>query len=196
MLKNWMIYQIHVIIDMHLLLSRAYPGRPNPSNCYERYLRHVDQEKHEYQRWIDYAWSILDKPTPGPGEVPRFNFIKSVLTDPLLVIKLISAHPDPAIRFRRSQLAIESYVRKIEPLFKRQLTDEFYNNVDWDMFTHSPHHPQESFLRWHRWRCYCLNRWHRHEDDSGVEHLRMIDDHEEGPPQWRDVDDVRPTKRI
>ena len=171
-----MIYQIHV-------------------KCNERYLRHVDQEKHEYQRWIDFAWLILDKPTPGPGVVPRFKAIKSVLTDPIHVVKLISAHPDPVIRFRQTQLAIEGYVRKIEPLFKRQLTDEFHNNVDWDMFRHSPH-PQESFLRWHRWRCYCLNRWHRHKDDYGVEYLSMIDDHEEGPPQWRDVDDVRPTKRI
>ena len=37
-------------IHMHMLLLRSYPELPNPINCYERYIRHVNPVKHEYQR--------------------------------------------------------------------------------------------------------------------------------------------------
>jgi hypothetical protein len=36
---------------------------------------------------------------------------------------------------------------------------------------------------------------HRYEDDYDVRHLSMIDDHPEGPPAWREVDEIRATKR-
>ena len=54
-------------IHMHMLLLRSYPELPNPINCYERYIRHVNPFKHEYQRRFDYEWTILQKPKPGPG---------------------------------------------------------------------------------------------------------------------------------
>ncbi len=54
-------------IHLHMLLLRSYPELPNPIYCYERYIRHVNPVKHEYQRWIDYEWTILHKPKPGSG---------------------------------------------------------------------------------------------------------------------------------
>ncbi len=181
-------------LHMHLLLYMAYPERPNPVSCYIQYLRHVDKTKGEFQDWINAAWTSLDKPHPGPNEIPRYPVIKSVLTDPCLIVNLISTSPDPIVRSRQIKIAIKSYVRKIEPHFGRKLNEEFYNNVEWDFFTKSPQ-PKDSFLRWHRWRCYFLNRLHRYEDDYDIRHLSMIDDHPEGPPAWREVDELRATKR-
>ncbi len=136
----------------------------------------------------------MDKPHPGPNGKPRYPVIKSVLSDPTLIVNLISSSSDPIVRSRQIKLAIESYVRKIETHFGRKLNDEFYNNVEWDFFTKAPQ-PKDSFLRWHRWRCYFLNRLLRYEDDHDVRHLSMIDDHPEGPPDWREVDKLRATKR-
>ncbi len=191
------LYDINVDdLHMHLLLLlyMAYPERPNPVSCYIQYLRHVDETKREFQDWIDEAWSSLDKPHPGPNGAPRYPVIKSVLREPRLIVNLISASSDPIIRSRQIKIAIESYVRKIEPHFGRKFDDEFYTNVEWDFFTRAPQ-PKDSFLRWHRWRCYFLNRLHRYEDDYDVRHLSMIDDHPEGPLDWRDVDEIRATKR-
>ena len=61
-------------IHMHMLLLRSYPELPNPINCNERYIRHVNPVKHKYQRRFDYEWTILDKPKPGPGGKPKFKF--------------------------------------------------------------------------------------------------------------------------
>ncbi len=141
------LYGIHVDeLHMHLLLYMAYPERPNPVSCYIQYLRHVDQRKSELQNWIADAWKSLDKPHPGPNGKPRYPVIKSVLTDPLLIVNLISTSSDPIIRSRQIKIAIESYVRKIEPHFGRKLDDEFYNIVEWDYFTKAPQ-PKDSFLR-------------------------------------------------
>jgi hypothetical protein len=174
----------------------AYPERPNPVNCYTEYLRHVDITKSHFQEGIDDAWKSLDQPIPGPNGVPRYPVFKNIVNNHSLIVHLVSTSSDPVIRSRQIKIAIESYVRKIEPHFGRKLDDKFYNNVDWDFFTKAPQ-PKDSFLRWHRWRCYFLNRMQRysvlHDDD--VRHLSMIDEHPEGPPHWRDVDGLRATKR-
>ena len=39
-----------------------------------------------------------------------------------------------------------------------------------------------------------MNRYSVLHDDD-VRHLSMIDEHPEGPPHWRDVDELRATKR-
>ncbi len=189
------IYNINVDeIHMNVLLYMAYPERPNPVCCYIEYLRRVDIRKREFQDRIDDAWKTLDMPHPGPNGVKRYPLIKSVVNDHGLIVNLISASSDPIIRSRQIKIAIEIYLRKIEPHFGRKLDEEFYNNVDWDFFMKSPK-PKDSFLRWHKWRCYFLNRLHRYQDDYDVRHLSMIDDHPEGPPDWREVDELRATKR-
>jgi hypothetical protein len=111
-------------------------------------------------------------------------------------VHLIATTSDPVVRSRQIKIAIESYVRKIEPHFGRKLDEEFYNNVDWDSFTRAPQ-PKDAFLRWHRWRCYFLNSLHRYSilQDYDVRNMSMIDDHPEGPPQWRYVDELRAKKR-
>jgi hypothetical protein len=141
------LYDINVDdLHMHLLLYMTYPERPNPVSCYIHCLRHVDERKREFQDCIDAAWSSLDKPHPGPNGGPRYPVIKSVLREPLLIVNLISASSDPIIRSRQMKIAIESYVRKIEPHFGRKLDENFYDNVEWDFFTKAPE-PKDCFLR-------------------------------------------------
>jgi hypothetical protein len=185
------LYKIDVDhLHMYVLLYMAYPERLNPCSCYIYYLRHVDEKQREFQECIDRAWTSLDKPNIGPKGVVRFPIIKSIVNDHSLIVNLISAHPDPVVRSRQIKIAIESYLRKIEPHFGRTLDDEFYSNVEWDYLTRAPA-PKDSFLRWHRWRCYFLNRMHRYDDHCDLSDLSIIDDHPEGPPEWRIVDELR-----
>jgi hypothetical protein len=191
------IYDINVDdLHMHMLLHMSYPDRPNPVSCYIQYLRHVDKIKSHFQEYIDEAWKSLDKPITGPHGKPRYPVVKSVVNNHSLIVHLIATNSDPVVRSRQIKIAIESYVRKIEPHFGRKLDEEFYNNVDWDSFTRAPQ-PKDAFLRWHRWRCYFLNRLHRYSilQDYDVRNMSMIDDHPEGPPQWRYVDELRAKKR-
>jgi hypothetical protein len=179
---------------MNVLLYLHYPERVNPCSCYLYYLRHVDERKHEFQERIDYAWASVDKPSLGPNNVVRFPVFKSVVNDHSLIVKLISAAWDPVVRSRQIKIRIESYLRKLEPHFERTLDDIIYSNVEWDYLTRSPA-PKDSFLRWHRWRCYFLNRMHRYDDHCDLSELSIIDDHPEGPAEWRVVDELRAEKR-
>ena len=188
------LYRIDVdILHMNVLLYLHFPERVNPCSCYLYYLRHVDEKKHEFQERIDYAWASVDKPNRGPKGVIRFPVFKSVVNDHSLIVKLISAAFDPVVRSRQIKIRIESYLRRIEPHFERTLAD-IHSNVEWDYLTKSPA-PNDSFLRWHRWRCYFLNRMHRYEDRCDLGDLSFIDDHPEGPAEWRVVDELRAEKR-
>jgi hypothetical protein len=187
----------HIDVDklhMNVLLYLHFPERVNPCSCYLYYLRHIDERKHEFQERIDYAWASVDKPNIGPNKVVRFPVFKSVVNDHSLIVKLISAAWDPVVRSRQIKIRIESYLRKLEPHFGRTLDDDIYSNVEWDYLTRSPA-PKDSFLRWHRWRCYFLNRMHRYEDRCDLGDLSFIDDHPEVPAEWRVVDELRAEKR-
>jgi hypothetical protein len=99
---------------------------------------------------------------------------------------------DPSQRYRQIQIVIEAYVRSIENHFHNKL-DNYYDNVEWDMLTALPP-PKDSYLRWIRWRCYFRNRLNRFLDDP--ETIQSpIDDITEGCPNWREVDELRATKR-
>jgi hypothetical protein len=189
------LYKINVDhLHMYVLLYMAYPERPNPCSCYIYYLRHVDERQHEFQERIDYAWASVDKPNIGPKGVQRYPVFKSVVNDHSLIVKLISAAWDPVVRSRQIKIRIEGYLRKLETHFERTLDDIIYSNVEWDYLTRSPA-PKDSFLRWHRWRCYFLNRMHRYDDHCDLSELSIIDDHPEGPAEWRVVDELRAEKR-
>ena len=70
---------------------------------------------------------------------------------------------------------------------------DYNDNVQWDMLTELPS-PKDSYLRWIRWRCYFRNRLNRYLDDP-ENILSPIDDITQGCPQWREVDELRATKR-
>jgi hypothetical protein len=99
---------------------------------------------------------------------------------------------DPSKRYRQIQIVIEAYVRSIENHFHKKLK-EYNDNVQWDMLSVLPS-PKDSYLRWIRWRCYFRNRLNRYLDDP-ENILSPIDDITQGCPQWREVDEVRATKR-
>jgi hypothetical protein len=52
----------------------------------------------------------------------------------------------------------------------------------------------DSYLRWIRWRCYFRNRFNRYLDDPETIHS-PLDHKPEGCPNWREVDELRATKR-
>ncbi len=58
-------------------------------------------------------------------------------------------------------IVMERYVRQIEPHFHQHLDKPYRDNVKWDYFSKSPT-PKASYLRWCRWRCYFINRYHRY----------------------------------
>jgi hypothetical protein len=147
----------------------------------------VDQVQYEYQRVVDYAWISLDSPTPGPGGKPNYPAIESVLADPTLIINLISTSQDPYLRSRQIKIAIESYIRNIESYFNRQRENEFrhillnrkirfYVGIDSAAISSIVGINLKMIL-------------------TDVSPLSLIDDHPYGPMNWRDVDELRATKR-
>jgi hypothetical protein len=173
-----------------LLFMQAEDTDRHAFNDYDRYLRWVDPVKKDYQITVNLAWDTLY------SESPPTRLIRSILHDPTLIAtkfqRAAMRVTDPSQRYRQIQIVIEAYVRSIENHFHKKLKD-YYDNVDWDMLTELPS-PKDSYLRWIRWRCYFRNRLNRFLDDPDTIHS-PIDDITHGCPLWRDVDELRATKR-
>ncbi len=127
---------------------------------------------------------------------PPTRRIRSILHEPTLIAQKFQRaamrNKDPSQRYRLIQMVIEAYVRSIEYHFHKKLLD-YNDNVQWDMLTELPS-PNDSYLRWIRWRRYFRNRLNRYLDDPDTI-LSPIDDITQGCPQWREVDELRATKR-
>ena len=179
--------------DLHLhvlLFMQAQDTSQHPFHDYERYLRWIDPDKKEYRISVALAWDTLYSDSPPTCRV------RSILHEPTLIAKKFQQaamrNNDPSKRYRQIQIVIEAYVRSIENHFHKKLK-EYNDNVQWDMLSVLPS-PKDSYLRWIRWRCYFRNRLNRYLDDP-ENILSPIDDITQGCPQWREVDEVRATKR-
>ena len=185
------IYGINVeMLNMYVLLYLANPTRPHPFHLYEQYMRHVDPVQKEYQVTVEWAWTVLHT------EAEKHKATPCLLSDPNLIIKYLPPFlsTDPHLRSRQIMIVMERYIRQIEPHFHQHLDKAYRDNVEWDYFTKSPT-PKASFLRWCRWKCYFVNRYHRYMDRDNLDALSPIDDLPEGPPNWRDVDELRTQHR-
>ena len=179
--------------DLHLhvlLFMQAQDTSQHPFHDYERYLRWIDPDKKEYRISVALAWDTLYSDSSPTCRV------RSILHEPTLIAKKFQQaemrNNDPSKRYRQIQIVIEAYVRSIENHFHKKLK-EYNDNVQWDMLSALPS-PKDSYLRWIRWRCYFRNRLNRYLDDP-ENILSPIDDITQGCPQWREVDEVRATKR-
>jgi hypothetical protein len=178
------IYGIDVeLLNMFVLIYLANPERPHPFHLYEQYMRHVDPVQKEYQVTVEWAWTVLHT------EAEKHKATPCLLSDPNLIIKYLPPFlsTDPHLRSRQIMIVMERYIRQIEPHFHQHLDKAYRDNVEWDYFTKSPT-PKASFLRWCRWKCYFVNRYHRYMDRDNRDALSPIDDLPQGPPNWRDVD--------
>jgi hypothetical protein len=185
------IYNVDVeLLNIYVLLFMAHPERLHPIHQYEQYMRHVDPLKRDYQVAVDWAWEVLH------SEAPKHKSTPSLLSEPLLILKYLPPilSNDTHERSRQIMIAMVRYVRQIEPHFHQHLDKAYRDNVEWDYFTKSPT-PKESFLRWCRWKCYFVNRYHRYQDRENLDELSPLDDRPEGPPNWRDVDELRAQRR-
>jgi hypothetical protein len=178
------------MLNMYVLLYLANPTRPHPFHLYEQYMRHVDPVQKEYQVTVEWAWTVLHT------EAEKHKATPCLLSDPNLIIKYLPPFlsTDPHLRSRQIMIVMERYIRQIEPHFHQHLDKAYRDNVEWDYFTKSPT-PKASFLRWCRWKCYFVNRYHRYMDRDNLDALSPIDDLPEGPPNWRDVDELRTQHR-
>jgi hypothetical protein len=162
----------------------------HPFHDYGNYLRWIDPDKKEYRTSVALAWDTLY------SESPPKRRIKSIVHEPTLIAQKFQRAAmhikDPSQIYRQFQIAIEAYVRSIEYHFHKKLMD-YDDNIQWDMLTELPS-PKGSYLRWIRWRCYFRNRLNRYLDDP-ENILSPIDDITQGCPQWREVDELRATKR-
>jgi hypothetical protein len=185
-------YNINVeCLYLHVLLFlQEYDTTRHPFHDYGNYLRWIDPDKKEYRTSVALAWDTLY------SESPPKRRIKSIVHEPTLIAQKFQRAAmhikDPSQRYRQFQIAIEAYVRSIEYHFHKKLMD-YNDNVQWDMLTELPS-PKDSYLRWIRWRCYFRNRLNSYLDHP-ESILSPIDDITQGCPQWREVDELRATKR-
>jgi hypothetical protein len=185
-------YDINVeCLYLHVLLfMQEYDTTRHPFHDYGNYLRWIDPDKKEYRTSVALAWDTLY------SESPPKRRIKSIVHEPTLIAQKFQRAAmhikDPSQRYRQFQIAIEAYVRSIEYHFHKKLMD-YNDNVQWDMLTELPS-PKDSYLRWIRWRCYFRNRLNSYLDHP-ESILSPIDDITQGCPQWREVDELRATKR-
>jgi hypothetical protein len=185
-------YDINVeCLYLHVLLfMQEYDTTRHPFHDYGNYLRWIDPVKKEYRTSVALAWDTLY------SESPPKRRIKSIVHEPTLIAQKFQRAAmhikDPSQRYRQFQIAIEAYVRSIEYHFHKKLMD-YNDNVQWDMLTELPS-PKDSYLRWIRWRCYFRNRLNSYLDHP-ESILSPIDDITQGCPQWREVDELRATKR-
>jgi hypothetical protein len=158
---------------------------------YGNYLRWIDPDKKEYRTSVNLAWDSLHRESLLQ---PPKRRIKSIVHEPTMIAQKFqrAAMHNPSKCYRQFQIAIEAYVRSIEYHFHKKLMD-YDDNIQWDMLTELPS-PKDSYLRWIRWRCYFRNRLNRYLDDP-ENILSPIDDITQGCPQWREIDEVRATKR-
>ena len=177
-------------LNLNVLLFLANPERTHPLHQYEQYMRHVDPVRMEYQVTVDWAWNVLHT------EAEKHKSTPSLLSEPTLILKYLPSFLSTDLHqcSRQIMIAMEGYTRQIEPHFHKHLDQAYRDNVEWDGFTHSPK-PKASFLRWCRWKCYFINRYHRYLDRDNLDALSPIDDLPEGPPNWRDVDELRAEHR-
>ena len=117
--------------------------------------------------------------------------------EPLKLVQILGSQfsTDPEIRSREIKIALERYIRQVEPTIYESIEQRFQDNVDWDPFTDYPK-PKASFLRWHRWRCYFRNKLLHFTSEKFKNTLwPTYNEVQEGPPLWRPIDEARTRKR-
>ena len=177
-------------VDMKELLLYVYmfihthdDDANHPFFNYERYVRLIDQDKDAYQTTIDNAWKSLQT--------------VDIVNEPLQLVHILGPQfsLDPEIRSREIKIALERYIRQVEPTIYESIEQRFQDNVDWDPFIKYPK-PRSSFLRWHRWRCYFRNRLLHFTSEKFKETFwPTFNEVPEGPPLWRPIDEDRTRKR-
>ena len=100
-------------LHLHVLLFLAKPERTHPFHQYEQYMRHVDPVRMEYQVTVDGAWNVLHT------EAEKHKSTPSLLSEPTLILQYLptSLSKDLHQCSRQIMIAMEGYVRQIEPHF-------------------------------------------------------------------------------
>ena len=172
-----------MLLWVYIFIHKSDDDNNHPFFNYERYLRLVDHNKDAYQSAIDAAWNSLKT--------------VDIANDPLKLVQILGPQfsTDPDIRSREIKIALERYIRQVEPTIYESIEHRFQDNVDWDPFTDYPQ-PKASFLRWHRWRCYFRNRLLHFTSEKFKNTIwSTFKEVQEGPPLWRPIDEARTRKR-